>query len=205
MNSLKKFILYLFASSSLFLISIYLPLFFFVYFPAWHLNQLQENKRIPIIGEKKAKEAVSELYRFFRHENDLTLTEWSEKEKRHLREVRGIFDLLALLFFLSLLFLIGAKKRIPLEKICLWNGLVLLVLGIVLSVHFVFFWKNIFHPLLFKNDLWKNTPLDLSYYLMPRSFFKKISIMICCFSLIFQFLACLLLKGRRHAHTKSIR
>ena len=33
------------------------------------------------------------------------------------------------------------------------------------------FWRDIFHPLIFKNDLWMNNRYDLSFYIMPRRFF----------------------------------
>ncbi len=188
---LKNKLLHLAGFFSLFAISLYLPLFFFIYSPRYHFNQLQEIKRIERIGQDKAVKAVEELYGFFRHENSLTLKEWSKKELQHLKEVRRLFNFLGLFFLFSILFLSLAGKKINISRISLWNGMGLLLLGILLSVHFVFFWKHIFHPLLFENNLWRNTPDDLSYYLMPRSFFKKISLWICFFSLGFHFLLCL--------------
>ncbi|MEZ4547819.1 MAG: hypothetical protein R3B51_08900 [Thermodesulfobacteriota bacterium] len=53
----------------------------------------------------------------------------------------------------------------------------LINIAIILSLLFVLpffgtFWKDVFHPLLFKNNLWMNNRFDLSFYLMPRDFFK---------------------------------
>ena len=188
---LKNKLLHLAGSFSLFVVSLYLPLSFFIYSPCYHLNKLPEIKRIERIGRDKAVKAVEELYVFFRHENSLTLKDWSEKELQHLKEVRRLLDLLGLFFLLSILFLALARKNMNIAGISFWNGMGFLLLGILLSVHFVFFWKHIFHPLLFENNLWRNTPEDLSYYLMPRSYFKKITLWICFFSLGFHFLLCL--------------
>lgn len=193
----KNKLFHLTGSFSLLTVSLYFPLFFFIYSPSYHLSKLPEIKRIERIGQDKAVKAVEELYGFFRHENRLTLKDWSEKELLHLKEVRRLFDLLGLVFLFSILFLALAGKNMNIAGISFWNGMGLLLLGILLSVHFAFFWKQIFHPLLFENSLWRNTPEDLSYYLMPRSFFKRISLWICFFSLGFHFLLCLFFRTKK--------
>ena len=187
-------------SFSLFVLSLYFPLFFFIYSPGYHLSKLPEIKRTEVIGQNKTIQAVKELYGFFRHGNSLTLKEWSKKELQHLKEVRKWFDILGCLFLLSILFLTAARKRINVTKISFGNGVALVLLGILLSVDFTFFWKQVFHPLLFKNDFWKNTPNDLSYYLMPRSFFKGITLWVCFFSLVFHFsLSLFLIRKNNHS------
>ena len=50
---------------------------------------------------------------------------------------------------------------------------------------FAKFWRHVFHPLLFKNKLWLNTTADLSFYIMPRQFFKyTMAMMIVCSCLL---------------------
>ena len=40
------------------------------------------------------------------------------------------------------------------------------------------FWMDVFHPLLFDNELWRTNRSDVSWYLMPKAFFLRIIIFI---------------------------
>lgn len=117
-----------------------------------------------------AERFLSELTGFFLHTRELT-THWSVKEKYHLLEVRNILDTLALTAIIAviLLFLTFEKKRLAYQA-----KLNVFVTGslIVLIPFFKFFWRDVFHPLLFNNKLWLNTPRDVSFYIMPGVFFK---------------------------------
>jgi uncharacterized membrane protein len=49
--------------------------------------------------------------------------------------------------------------------------------GIVVSLvvvlpFFKTFWMEVFHPLLFDNELWRTNPKDLTWYLTPRTYFR---------------------------------
>ncbi len=70
---------------------------------------------------------------------------------------------------LILLVLTYDRKRVA--RYALINAAIILSLLLVLPF-FTTFWRDVFHPLLFKNNLWINNRYDLSFYIMPRQFFK---------------------------------
>ena len=58
------------------------------------------------------------------------------------------------------------------SRYALVNAIVIIALLALIIPFFGTFWRDVFHPLLFDNDLWMNNKYDLSYYIMPRVFFK---------------------------------
>ena len=166
MNGIKGLILFV----SLLYLTFYIPMMFTIYLPTWMKFNCDYHKRCEVVGIEQANEAISELSAFFRHEGGLE-SFYTEKEKLHLSEVRGIFDrlfiaALAALVLLALTFSPGRASRFALI-----NAAVILLLLLVLPF-FGTFWREIFHPLMFDNDLWMNNKYDLSFYIMPRQFFK---------------------------------
>jgi hypothetical protein len=163
-------------------LTLYIPFAFMVYFSPWyrlncHLHYLSKR-----ITPEKVNIFIKELTGFFLHRMNLE-THWTDKEKFHLDEVRGIFDFLAGTAVLSLLLfgLLFDKKYI--RKFAGINILVILLL-IMIVPFFSYFWVSILHPLLFNNFAWKTNPRDVSYYLLPRAFFKYSMAFLIIFSLI---------------------
>ncbi len=159
----------LIAGLCLFYLSVSLPLAAMVYSPAWYRWNCQFHPRCEQIGEAATERGIAELTHFFRHDGAL-VTRWTEKERRHLAEVRGIYDVLFLGTWLALAGLLWGYRPVAMTRIALVNAGLILALLAVLPV-FKPFWEYVFHPLLFNNLDWKNTRADLSYYLMPRRFF----------------------------------
>lgn len=155
---------------SLLYLTFYIPMTFTVYAPAWMKFNCNFHKRCEVVGIKEANEGISELSAYFRHQGGLE-SFYTEKEKLHLKEVRGIFDKLfiASLGALILLALTFNPKRA--SGFALVNAILVLSLLLVLPF-FGTFWREIFHPLMFNNELWMNNQYDLSFYIMPRQFFK---------------------------------
>lgn len=155
---------------SLLYITFYIPMAFTVYSPVWMEYNCEYHKRCEVVGMEEARKGISELSAYFRHQGGLQ-TFYTEKEKLHLEEVRGIFDKLLIggVGALILLTLTFERKRV--SRFALVNAILILSLLLVLPF-FGTFWREIFHPLMFKNDLWMNNQYDLSFYIMPRQFFK---------------------------------
>jgi len=146
--------------------------------------------RCRVIGIERAESGINELAAFFRHQGELD-SFLTYKEKLHLKEVRGIFDTMFFVGFLSILGIIFTYKRKLVSRFALINAAIIICLLIVLPF-FGTFWHDIFHPLLFDNDLWQNNRYDLSYYIMPRVFFKYtvgLLIILCFFINIIIWLA----------------
>jgi integral membrane protein (TIGR01906 family) len=142
----------------------------------WH-NRCEQ------IGNERAIEGINELASYFRHQGELN-SFLTQKEKLHLKEVRGIFDKMFILGLVSLVILLLAYNRKRMSRYALINAVIIIALLILLPF-FGTFWRDIFHPLLFDNDLWMNNKYDLSFYIMPREFFKYTValLIILCFSI----------------------
>jgi len=161
----------------LFYLSIYIPIAGVLYFPFWYEANCHWHERCHRFGEERAADRIDELAAYMRHTGKLTSTDWTIKEKRHLAEVREIFDYLiftGLGAAVALILLFNAKtiRRAGLVNI----GILLCLCGIL--PFFGFFWRDLFHEWLFDNTYWKNNPGDVSYYIMPRVFFKHTMMLV---------------------------
>ena len=165
-NSIKGALLFV----SLLYLTFFIPLAFTVYSPLWMQYNCDYHKRCEVIGMDEAEKAISELASFFRHQGGLE-SFYTDKERLHLTEVRGIFDklLIAAVVAMGMIVLCFNAKRA--RRFALINAVLILSLLLVLPF-FGTFWRDIFHPLMFNNDLWMNNQYDLSFYIMPRQFFK---------------------------------
>lgn len=167
---------------SLFYLTLYIPFAFMVYFSPWY----RVNCRIHPISQRiptgKVSVYIHELTGFFLHGNQLE-TNWSEKEKFHLREVRGIFDFLAGTAFLSLVLFVFTFNKKYTRKLAGINLLIIISLILIIPF-FRYFWISILHPVLFNNLAWRTNPGDVSFFLLPPSFFKYSTIFLIVFSFI---------------------
>ena len=155
---------------SLIYLTFYIPMTFTFYFPQWMEINCDWHKRCQIVGTERSEKGIKELASYFRHQGELN-SFLTEKEKLHLKEVRGIFDKMFFLGIFALLIIIFTYQRKRLARYALINSAIIICLLIVIPF-FGTFWREIFHPLLFDNELWQNNKFDLSYYIMPRVFFK---------------------------------
>jgi uncharacterized membrane protein len=155
---------------SLFYLTFYIPMSLTYYAPQWMKLNCNWHERCKAIGFDNAYKGIDELASYFRHQDGLERF-WTLKEKTHLKEVRIMFDkmLIGAAIALVLLILTYDRNRVP--RYALANAAIILCLLLVLPF-FTTFWRDIFHPLLFNNKLWINNRYDLSFYIMPRQFFK---------------------------------
>ncbi|MEM7008722.1 MAG: DUF1461 domain-containing protein [Thermodesulfobacteriota bacterium] len=166
LNRTKSIFLFL----SLLYITFYIPMTLTFYLPNWMELNCDWHNRCRIVGEDRAEKGIQELAAFFRHQGGLE-SFFTDKEKTHLKEVRGMFDKMFFLGLIGLAIVAILYDRKKVRRFALINAVIILSLLIVLPF-FGTFWRDVFHPLLFDNDLWQNNKYDLSYYIMPRVFFK---------------------------------
>jgi hypothetical protein len=166
LNRLKSIFLFL----SLFYITVYIPLVLIAYPPYWYRINCNWHPRCEKIGYDRAAKGINDLSSFFLHKGEL-VSFWTQKEKLHLAEVRDIFDKMFFISLLSIVILIVAGDRRLISKFA-WINIGIIICFLLVLPFFGTFWRDIFHPLLFDNKLWLNNIFDLSYYLMPRQFFK---------------------------------
>jgi len=165
-DRLKGTILFL----SLFYLTFYIPMSLTFYAPSWMKLNCEWHDRCAIIGYENAYTGIEELASFFRHKGELDHF-YTRKEKTHLTEVRGIFDRMFVIGVAAVILLTLTYDRKKIGRYAMINAAIILSLLLVLPF-FTTFWRDIFHPLLFKNNLWMNNRYDLSFYIMPRQFFK---------------------------------
>lgn len=166
MRTIKGAVLFV----SLLYLTFYIPMALTFYAPTWMKFNCKFNERCEQIGIEEAERAITELSAFFRHQGGLE-SFYTNKEKLHLTEVRGIFDNLFIAALAGAVLLIITFERRRASRFALINAVLILSLLLVLPF-FGTFWRDIFHPLLFDNNLWMNNKYDLSFYIMPRTFFK---------------------------------
>ncbi len=154
---------------SLFYLSLYLPLAFMVYTPYWYWLNCPWHGRCEQISFEVAYVGIDELTHYFRHQGEL-LTRWTDKERQHLVEVRVIYDRLGLIALGAGVIFGLTYDRQRVAYYAGYNALIILALLLIIPV-FRPFWRNIFHALLFDNDLWRNSGQELSYYITPSRFF----------------------------------
>ncbi len=171
---MKKLRSALFGVAYLYLV-LYIPIAFMAYCSSWYRFNCSFHTRCQLIGYSNTSKYINELTAFLRHSNDLP-GHWSEKEKKHLSEVRDIFDFLtvsALIFEIILIFiLIKYATNLKFSYFTAANQVIIVSMTAIIPFFYTF-WADIFHPLLFDNDLWIITYTDRSYYIMPGIFFKN--------------------------------
>ena len=160
---------------SLLLLSAYLPLTGMVYSESWYRLHCGWYERCLILGEL-AERSIVNLTSFFLHREPLH-GRWSPKEAQHLTEVRGMYDVLAGVAVLALLVLAVSFRGVRLRRAALINIAIILSLLLVLPV-FGYFWKHVFHELVFSNELWRTDRNDITWYITPRVMFRNAVVML---------------------------
>lgn len=163
-----------------------------IYTPWTYQVNCHWNARCEQLGLPKTATSSSELASFFRHElSTLPSPPWSEKEIQHLTEVRGLYDqafwLFVLITAIFVLDLVLSKRMQRYQSYAVISRnimLGLLALMTLISPFFQFFWLEVFHPLVFSNQLWRTEPQDISWYLMPSNYFLWVIIFLLTATLV---------------------
>jgi len=144
--------------------------------PYWYKLNCNLHTRCEEIGYERSYRGIDELTSFFLHRGELT-SFLTKKEKLHLSEVRGIFDEMFYIGIIAIILLVITFERRWISRFAIINVLIILSLLVVLPF-FKTFWTEVFHPILFDNDLWRNNRFDLSFYIMPRKFFMYTMVLL---------------------------
>jgi uncharacterized membrane protein len=164
-----------------------LPLAFVIYLPFSYQVNCHWNERCDTLGEVQTQQAIRDLTGFLRHQSEtLPSPPWSERENAHMREVRGMYTKVFGLFGIASLILLADMALRPgwraryrgYARNNLFASLALLVLMLAIAPFFALFWRDVFHPLLFSNDLWLTFPSDVSWYLIPKAYFLRVILFI---------------------------
>ena len=186
---------------SLFYLTFYVPMSLTFYAPQWMKLNCNWHERCAMIGFDNAYKGIDELAAYFRHSDGLERF-WTVKEKTHLKQVRGMFDKLLIGAVIALVMLVLTYDRKRASRYASINAVIILSLLLILPF-FTTFWRDIFHPLLFNNKLWMNNRYDLSFYIMPRQFFKYTVALIIAVSVSLNIIIWLALRKSDTRDTKS--
>lgn len=166
------------AAFALFFVSFTLPLGFLVLTTEWYDFNCQFHTRCERFGKAELMAHAEQLPRYFLHLAELE-GRWSLTERLHMADVRRIYDSVALLALIAIAVCGLVLKKRPewFGRVALWNVFIILGLLAILPV-FGYFWKHIFHAVLFTNEYWKTSRADVSWYLMPRVYFRNAFILM---------------------------
>lgn len=150
--------------------TLWLPVAVAVYLPGWHAASCDWHNRCDKYGREGALARIDELRTYMQHRAELPVVAWTDKERAHLAEVRTLLDRAAFLALLGALvfFHADARQRAAVARVAMLCA----AACVVVLPFFGTFWREVFHPLLFSNLLWKNYPADTSWWVMPRLYFQ---------------------------------
>ncbi|MDD4878274.1 MAG: TIGR01906 family membrane protein [Candidatus Nanoarchaeia archaeon] len=125
------------------------------------------------------------LLGYIKEGSELNPAFFNEKETAHMKDVKTLFSLSAVLLMISMLFCFGIiayaffKRDISLMAHCLIAGgiasLSFVLVLVLLSINFQWVFEK-FHTIFFSNSLWLMNPeTDRIIVLLPESFFRLIA------------------------------
>ncbi len=128
------------------------------------------------IPRELAETNVDNLISYFKSEKELTTNFFNEKEKLHLSDVKDLINKTTTLFYiiLVLLIILIALNYKNLGKLLIFPGVIsVLIIFLFYLINFESFFDNLFHKLLFNNDLYLLDPAkDNLINLFPYEFFR---------------------------------
>ena len=115
----------------------------------------------------------SDLILYFLHLSALDSAVWSAKEVAHYGDVRSIIDWFNYYLVISIIFVGLNFRKINLSNLKFVSSKLkyIILLPLVVLPFFSYFWDNVFHKIMFSNDLWIMVPTDLSYHIFYYDFF----------------------------------
>ncbi|MBI2499689.1 TIGR01906 family membrane protein [Candidatus Woesearchaeota archaeon] len=128
------------------------------------------------ISRELAETNINNLISYFKDEKELTTNFFNEKEKLHLKDVKGLINKTLALFYIILILLIIliASNYKNLKKPFILSGsITILIILLFYLINFENFFNNTFHKVLFNNDLYLLDPAkDNLINLFPYEFFQ---------------------------------
>lgn len=151
--------------------SLLAPLAIMIYVPEWYFFNCHFHTRCERYGMPGIEHHVHNLVNYFLH-LDKFHGRWTGKEISHLSEVRAIYDKLFLTVPVWIALFAWSFNWARLKRAAMISLMIVASFLLVLPF-FAYFWMDVFHPLLFNNMNWKNNRFDVSFWIMPREFFRN--------------------------------
>ena len=151
--------------SSVFYLIFYISISVTIYSLLWYDINFQSQNLYEVLERGYVEQNKINMIDFFLYKSDLN-DNWLYEEKVHLNDVRNIYAVLFILGLISF-FIIGFfwdKKYIKVKYFII-NIFILLSLLLILPF-FRFFWDEIFHLIMFRNNYWIIIENSLFYLLL---------------------------------------
>jgi len=161
------------------------PLYIFAFNKSYFLKQLEKNTDSTISYEEKVS-LTNNVIDYLKGNTELS-TKFNEREKKHMQDVKNIFDVSRLLFIISLATILLSfgfyynKDKLKMIKPIFIGSIVsgIFLFFIAISSIFSFVYSfEVFHNIFFKEGTWLFYTDDLLIILFPETFFSNISVNI---------------------------
>ncbi|MEM7208487.1 MAG: DUF1461 domain-containing protein [Pseudomonadota bacterium] len=160
--------------------SLSIPLAAFALTPAWYMQNCDWHGRCEAFHLPTAERHVHNFSDFLLYKDSLKGF-WSDKEKRHLAEVRDIYSVAAAAAIVMMLAVVVVYVRWPgiLASASMHALIMLVVTAVLVFPVFGFVWRDVFHAALFDNRDWVTSHTDVTWYITPREFFRNTILGMC--------------------------
>lgn len=196
---MKKIILFF----AVLFLTIYTPVSITIYSLNWYEYNYENQNTYEHIEKENALFITKNLINFFLYQENLG-SEWNDKEKKHMSDVRKIYSGLFILAIISFLFILHIIRYFDISLIKIYsisNNITIIFIGILIIIFdFNYIFDNFFHPLFFDNNNWILNSDDISYYLFPYEFFQRSLMFILVVTIIENLIIFLLIKKYKNQH-----
>jgi hypothetical protein len=189
----------------LFYVLLILPILFLSHFGLWYDYNFHEDNTDNLVGREILDNAKDNLIGFFYYQENLNDL-WTLKEKAHFKEVRFLFFESALILLFAIIILALNRKILVdnIKNFTIFNIVLVIFLASFLIFFFDFFWREVFHKILFDNNFWLMEINDMSYHIFKIDFFSRTFLAIVSLFIIENLLLVQLLYVFKKKNKKSL-
>lgn len=174
-----------------------------LYNNSFYYSEFEKNLIYQKFDKETVNSANKELLDYFQNKNYLKSAFFNEREKLHLKDVKGlienvilIFNSLVIIFTSSLYYLYYNNKEMIIKSLTI-SSIASIIIFIIFGILFLFNFSEVFlkfHYLVFSNNLWQLNPeTDNLIIMFPETFFYNFLKRLLIVSLIFLIILLLLL------------
>ena len=190
---------------------------FYLYFPQFYDYQYEKNTVYDTLGYEKTWAVTYELWDYMQGDGEFYSGFFSERDQRHMIDVRNILSFLETVYFVScLLFLLCLLYTHTFHKesfsstlffVFYYSSIFCFIAGIFFLICSLFFSQSffLFHQLVFTNDFWLLDPAyDNLVVLFPESFFLWYFVFVLCTLFVFSVMLFFLSKYIKKKYLRSV-
>lgn len=176
-------------AAALLLVTLALALLPLIFSTGWYRYNCDFHQRCNNLGTQGVEQRAANMGSFFLHLEPLAAS-WDPRGRAHLEDVREIYKVLAVVALGATALLSFMLWQDPSRLGPAGRGALLAMLATTIIIPlFGPFWEEVFHPLLFNNDLWRTRPGEVLWNLTPRVFFRNSAIALIGTSALLNLLA----------------